>query len=199
MQRQHVPASFLLPLAASGRAGTHTLPRVPSHTHTHALTPTHSHSLPLTPTHSHSSQATSMLPEGPGYLLFETIPRGEPPLAAHVKTEREWKRSEVEATTRTPALHPHTRTHARTPAHPHTRAPAHPHTHTHNATSHMLIPLSSPLHIYLTTPSPHPPPTPPHLIPPPPHPIPSPSQPTPTPSQGGSYNPSMVSFYDGER
>ena len=40
-----------------------------------------------------------MLPEGPGYLLFETIPRGEPPLAAHVKTEREWKRSEVEATT----------------------------------------------------------------------------------------------------
>ena len=41
-----------------------------------------------------------MLPEGPGYLLFETIPRGEPPLAAHVKTEREWKRSEVEATIR---------------------------------------------------------------------------------------------------
>ena len=41
-----------------------------------------------------------MLPEGPGYLLFETIPRGEPPLAAYVKTEREWKRSEVEATIR---------------------------------------------------------------------------------------------------
>lgn len=47
-----------------------------------------------------SSQASSWLPEGPGYPVFAQVPTGEPPLAKAAKTESEWKRDEVEGTLR---------------------------------------------------------------------------------------------------
>ena len=47
-----------------------------------------------------SSQASSWIPEGPGMLVFDTIPVGEPPLAPYVKSELQWKRNEFEGVLR---------------------------------------------------------------------------------------------------
>lgn len=47
-----------------------------------------------------SSQASDWLPEGDGYLIFSSIPTGEPPLAAPVQLEHQWGRIEFEATLR---------------------------------------------------------------------------------------------------
>jgi hypothetical protein len=46
-----------------------------------------------------SSQASSWLPEGPGYLVFESVPVGLP-LLAHAKADEEWGRCAVEGTLR---------------------------------------------------------------------------------------------------
>ena len=46
-----------------------------------------------------SSQASSWLPEGPGYQVFETVPKGRPSLAS-AQSDEVWGRLEVEGTIR---------------------------------------------------------------------------------------------------
>eukprot|EP00965_Chrysotila_dentata_P031639 1054870-Pleurochrysis_carterae.AAC.1 len=46
-----------------------------------------------------SSQASTWLPEGPGYEVFKSQPDSEPPLAK-LKPDDKWDRSTVEATVR---------------------------------------------------------------------------------------------------
>eukprot|EP00965_Chrysotila_dentata_P127889 4229302-Pleurochrysis_carterae.AAC.1 len=46
-----------------------------------------------------SSQSTTWLPEGPGYLLFNSVPDGSPPLAK-ARPDTSWSRISVEGTIR---------------------------------------------------------------------------------------------------